>query len=207
VKLNDNFQSGLRQWEATPVKVHAGASAADWSFNHGFAQPGRLRLWKESLSMSDYQMEFVSQIEKRGVGWAYRASDEKNYYAEKIQIMKPGPLPRADLIRYAVVDGVEGGRVSIPVPLNLRPDTLYRVLVTVKGSSFSTQINGQMVDSWSDKRLKAGGVGFFADLGEVASLRWVTVTHRDDMVGRLLSYMGFLQPLEPEVYLAILPAL
>ena len=76
----------------------------------------------------------------------------------------------------------------------LRRDTLYRVQMTVKGGDFSTAVNGQMVDSWSDEKLRSGGVGFFADNGEVASLRYVQITDKDTVLGRFLSYLGFLRP-------------
>jgi hypothetical protein len=207
VRLNDDFHGGLKSWAVANDHQSPATRGPDWSYNHGFVQPGKLRIWKDSVKMTDYQLEFVSQIEKKGIGWAFRASDAKNFYASKLQVVKPGPLPTTDLIRFAVVDGREGAHVSVPVPLNVRTDTLYRVQVVVKGDSFSTRINGQMVDTWSDDRLPQGGVGFFADMGEQASLRWVTVSHRDDFVGRLLSYLGFIQPIEPLVYYAIVPAL
>ena len=201
VKLNDNFQGGLRDWKSFS------SSSSDWSFNHGFVQPGRLRLWKESLGMTDYQMEFVGQIERKGMGWAYRAVDGNNFYATKIVITKPGPLPMADLVRYATVGGLQSSRLNLPLPMVIRNDTLYRVQLTVKGDNFSTAVNGQMVDTWSDSRLPSGGIGFFADKGDVASLRWVTVSHRDNILGRMLSYIGFWAPLEPLIYLATLPTL
>jgi hypothetical protein len=64
-----------------------------------------------------------------------------------------------------------------------------------------------MVDTWTDNRLRSGGVGFFTDRGEEAALRWVTVSDRDNFVGRVLSYLGFLAPIQPDVYVAILPEL
>lgn len=201
VRLNDNFQGGMGDWNGST------SSSSDWSFNHGFVQPGKLRLWKESLGMTDYQMEFVGQIERKGMGWAYRAKDGNNFYATKIVITKPGPLPMADLVRYATVGGLQSNRVNLPLPMVIRNDTLYRVQLTVKGDNFSTTVNGQMVDSWSDRRLSAGGIGFFADKGDVASLRWVTVSHRDNLLGRMLSYIGFWVPLEPLIYLATFPTL
>jgi hypothetical protein len=201
VKLSDNFQAGLRDWKSFS------SSNSDWSFNHGFVQPGRLRLWKESLDMTDYQLEFAGQIEQKGLGWAYRATDASNFYATKIAITKPGPLPAADLVRYAMVGGKQSNRVSLPLPMVIRNDTIYRVLLSVKGDNFSTAVNGQMVDTWSDGRFKNGGIGFFSDKGEIASLRWVTVTHRDNFLGRMLSYIGFWAPIEPLVYFATLPQL
>src|SRR3954454_5990805 len=106
VKLSDNFQGGLRDWKSF------NNTNSDWAFNHGFVQPGRLRLWKESLGMTDYQLEFMGQIEQKGMGWAYRAIDSNNFYATKIAITKPGPLPAADLVRYAVVGGKQNNRVN-----------------------------------------------------------------------------------------------
>jgi hypothetical protein len=79
------------------------------------------------------------------------------------------------------------------------------VLVNVRGDSFSTSVNGQMVDTWTDSRLKMGGIGFFADRGEVASLRWVTVSERNNFLGRILSYLGLFTPIQPTVYVAVLP--
>jgi hypothetical protein len=56
-----------------------------------------------------------------------------------------------------------------------------------------------MVDSWSDNRLRAGGIGFFAESGEQASLRYVQVTDKDTVLGRLLSHLGFLRPITPSL--------
>jgi hypothetical protein len=57
-------------------------------------------------------------------------------------------------------------------------------------------VNGRMVDSWSDKRLKTGGVGLFADPGEVATVRYASVSDRNTLTGRLFSYMqaGYVLP-------------
>jgi hypothetical protein len=203
VKLNEDFHTGLKGWQA--LSTPAASSSSDWTFNHGFVQPGRLRLWKDSVNMTDYQLEFVGQIEHKGFGWAYRAVDGQNFYATKLDVVKPGPLPSTDLVRFAVIGGRESARVSLPLPFAVRNDSLYRVQVSVKGDSFSTRVNGQMVDTWSDSRLRAGGVGFFADKGEVASLRWVSVSNRDDMIGRILSYLGFITPIQPMIYYAYIP--
>jgi hypothetical protein len=196
VRLQDDFKSGLASWAAAG-SASSSASSRDWSFRDGFASPGKLRIWKDSLRMTDYQLDFAAEIEQKGLGWAYRAKDSRNYYANKILIRKPGPLPAADLVRYAVINGVERARTSVPLNLTLRSDTLYRVQMTIKGSDFSTSVNGQMIASWSDDRLRAGGVGFFSDAGESVSLRYVQVTDKDTVVGRLLSYLGLLRPITP----------
>jgi hypothetical protein len=89
-----------------------------------------------------------------------------------------------------VIGGKPGARKQIPLPFSVRTDTIYRVRVEVKGSNFTTLIQGTVVDSWSDDRLKSGGVGFFSDKGEQASVRWVEVTHQLDMLGRLCAYLA-----------------
>jgi hypothetical protein len=196
VKLSDDFHGGLTSWSGATSQE----TASDWSFNHGFVRPGRLRLWKESMGMTDYQLEFVAQIEKKSLGWVYRAPDLNNYYATKITITKPGPLPVAGFVRYAVIDGKERERTSLPLPMTVRNDTLYRVQMAIKGDQYSTTVNGQMVDTWTDPRLPVGGVGFFSDKGEQATIRWVTVSNRDNFIGRVLSYLGFYVPLTPLLY-------
>ena len=188
VRLQDDFKSGLNSW------VSSSSSGRDWSFKNGYVRPAKLRLWKDSLGLSDYQLEFVSEIENRGIGWAFRARDLQNYYASKIVLTKPGPLPTADLVRYTVIDGIERSRISTPLPMTLRADSLYRVQTTVKGSDFTTLVNGQIVDTWTDHRLRTGGVGFFAESGEIASLRSVQVTDKDTVLGRILSHLGLLRP-------------
>jgi len=209
VRLTENFQAGLKSWKASDAASEKNVenTTRDWSFNHGFAEVGRMRLWKDSMHMSNYQIEFVGQIEKKGLGWAYRAADANNFYATKIQILKPGPLPTADLLRYAVIHGRENSHVRLPLPLVVRTDTLYHVQMGVKDDTFSTIVNGQMVDTWTDSRLRGGGIGFFTDSDEKAMLRWVTVSDRDTILGRMLSYLGFMAPIQPEVYQAILPTL
>jgi hypothetical protein len=194
IKVTDDFKSGLNSW------VSAGPALSqlkDWSYRDGFVRPGRLRLLKDSLGMTDYHIEFVGEVEQNGLTWVYRAKDARNFYAGKIVVSKPGPLPRADLVRYAVINGTEHARTSVALPVLARADALYKVQMSVKQSDFSTMVNGSMVDTWSDSRLPSGGVGFFSDKGEVATLRYVTITDRDTLVGRVLSYLGFLRPIGP----------
>ena len=194
VKLTDDFKSGLNSW----ISVGSSTSLApDWSYRDGFVRPGRLRLLKKSLSMSDYHIEFMGEVEQEGLSWVYRAKDATNYYASKIVVTKPGPLPRANLVRYAVINGAEQNRVSVPLPVATRADALYKIQMTVSANDFSAMVNGAMVDAWSDTRLPKGGVGFFSEKGELATLRYVTITDKDTFIGRVLSHLGFLHPSVP----------
>ena len=110
-------------------------------------------------------------------------------------ITKPGPLPRAELVRYSVIDGIASAKTKLPLPMVVRTDTVYHVKMNLRSDQFSTLINGQMVDNWSDGRLRTGGVGFFAEAGEIASIRWASVASRDNFIGHMLSYFGMLLPM------------
>jgi hypothetical protein len=164
----------------------------------GYVRPGRLALYQPSMQMESYRMEFLVQIEKQAVGWVYRAADHENYYAAKITIVKPGPLPLLSLVRYPVIGGKEGPRVEIPIRVLMHNDTPYRVQLTVNGMDFSTSIEGQLVDFWRDERLKIGGVGFFSDTGEMARLYWMKLSRQDDFVGRVCAYF-YQNPIQRDV--------
>jgi hypothetical protein len=169
VRLRDDFHAGLKDW------IGSAEAALDWSREGSLVRPGKLRLWGPSLKLADYQLEFEGEIERKAMGWTFRSGNLENYYATKISLTRPGPLPRADIIRYVVLDGKEYDRVQLPLPPTVLDAAPYHVKVDVRGSYFVTTINGRVVDSWSDHRLKRGGVGFFADKGEVAAIRWVTL--------------------------------
>src|SRR5260370_10066852 len=89
--------------------------------------------------------------------WAFRASDLHNYYATKLIITKPGPLPNAGLVRFIVMDGRERERVELPLPLTLERGVDYRVKMSVHGSRFLTSLNGQLISSRTHTRLSRGG--------------------------------------------------
>jgi hypothetical protein len=154
-----------------------------------------LRLWKRSTSLVNYQMEFQGQLERKSLSWAFRATDENNYYATKILITKPGPLPNAGLVRYVVMNGREWDRVQLPLPLTLERGGNYKVRVSVQDDHFITYINGQVISSWSDKRLHRGGVGFFADEDDTQQVAWVSLSERDSFLGKMLAHFSlFLMP-------------
>ncbi len=69
-------------------------------------------------------------------------------------------------------------------------DSLYRVLMEVRQENYVLTVQGQIVDSWSEPRLKSGGVGFFSAKGELARLRWVGVWHQYDTLGRLCAFLA-----------------
>jgi hypothetical protein len=185
IVLEEDFGSGLSEWRG------GSGWAREWRYDPaGFIQPGKLALLSASVPLADYRLEFVGQIEKKSLGWVFRASDLRNFYAMKITIAKPGPLPRADIVRYVMVNGVATDRVELPLPLNIRNDMLYRVETAAVEDRFTTSVNGQVVDTFRDGRHPTGGVGLFSDPGEAARVLHVRVADRDDLVGRICAYLS-----------------
>ena len=185
VALTDDFRTGLSAWEGDEGWENG------WSYDAaGFARVGPFAIYRPSLALSDYRMEFFGQIEKRGLGWAVRARDRNNYYAMKLIHAGQGPVPAVVFQRYPVIDGKAGPVAERKVNQQFQRDTLYQVQVKVAGSDFSLTIQGKIVDSWSESRLPSGGVGFFTGKGEQARLRWVGVWHQYDALGRLCALLA-----------------
>jgi hypothetical protein len=185
INLTDDFRSGLGAWQGQ------GKWADSWKYSQAqFVEPGALALYSPTLPMADYSFEFLGQIGRRSLNWVFRAKDFKNYYAMRLVITKPGPLPQASIIRYAVIDGKEVSVKTLPLPLPIKGDTLYRVRMEIKGDSFTTYVQGQVVDNFTDDRLTTGGIGFFTPQGDRTLLRWVEVSYQYDFLGRLCALVA-----------------
>jgi hypothetical protein len=185
VRLEDDFRSGLAAWKGT------GNWAETWSYDPaGLVHVGKLALYGPSLGLTDYRMEFTGQLERGGMGWVFRARDERNYHAMKLAIVEPGPLSKAVLVHYSVVEGKAGARSRTPLPFLLGQKTMRQVRVDVRGENFTIYVDGQLVNYWTDERLPSGGIGFFTEPGDQVRLRWVSVTHQDDILGRLCALLA-----------------
>ncbi len=201
VTLRHDFRNGLNDW--TTVALNAKDKVddpRDWKTPPSPTSilPGTLRIWNRSKNLHNYQMEFQGGIEKRSLSWAFRATDQRNYYGSKLVITRPGPQPNAGLVHYAIVEGQEWDRVQLPLPLTLVRGTNYRIRLSVQDNRFVTYLNGQMVSAWTDNRLNRGGIGFFADNADEQSVAWVNLSERDSFLGRMLSNFGlFIPPSSP----------
>jgi len=184
--LREDFRTGVANWEGFT------SAGTDWVSEGSMVHPASLRVWKQSTSLSNYEFEFMGQIQRKSIDWAFRAPDVRNYYATKLVITKPGPLPNAGLVRYIVLDGRERERVELPLPLTLERGVDYKVRVSVQGGRFLTSVNGQLISSWMDNRLSRGGVGFFSEDGESSLLKWVSVSERDSFIGRIVSHFSLI---------------
>jgi hypothetical protein len=196
VTLHHDFRGGWSDWTALNLGVDDPRKVDDprQSLSAAARELGRssLRLWSRSTSLQNYEMEFSGQIEKKSLSWAFRASDAKNYYATKLVITKPGSVPNAGLLRYVVMNGHEWDRSQLPLPVTLERGGNYRVRVSVEDDHFITYLNGQVISSWSDKRLPRGGVGFFEDSSDPQQVAWVNVSERDSILGQVLAHFSLI---------------
>jgi hypothetical protein len=146
-----------------------------WTTNWGADAPvnkGRqISLFRPSMSMTDYRFEFRGQIEKKAMGWIFRAANSKNYHVAKIEIIKPGLSPIVALVKYSVIKGQEGTHTQVMLPNEFKMDTQYRVRMDVKGNKFTTYVQDKLVDYWTDDQVKTGGAGFYTDRGERAQVK------------------------------------
>lgn len=126
-------------------------------------------IFRPSMTMSDYRFEFVGQIESKGLGWVFRAVNARNYYALKLETSGGGLV----LSRAAIINGEETQKAEIPLPRAVPGEKGYKVQTDVLGSTFRTYINDDLADTWSDDRLRIGGVGLLKDAGELAQVRLI----------------------------------
>ena len=59
-------------WAGDPTGLHAGR---------------QITIYRPSLKLSDYRIEFQGQIDTKSIGWVFRAADPENYYAMKLQLV------------------------------------------------------------------------------------------------------------------------
>jgi hypothetical protein len=173
-----DFQAAvdLTDWLGITGSGSIGSDVDGWITKSGSVYPGKLRLWQQTTLLSDYQLNFGAAIESKAMSWAYRATDPKNFYATKL-ILSDGN--RTEISRWANVDGQSLSRVQLPLPISLMPGKDYQVQVRVLGNRFTTFVDNQLIDTWTDSKLPKGGVGFFSDAGERAAVRWVAINQQD----------------------------
>lgn len=185
VELRQDFVTpSLSSW------MPAGTGAG-WSFDNGLVRPGALRIWKDSRSLSDYRFQFEGRIESASINWAVRAADPKNYYATKLMVSGRGALQATELVRFSVLNGKESRRVRLPLPIRLEDKTFYEYEVRAIGDRFITLVGGKVIDTFRDPRLATGGVGFFSENRERASIRWARVSAGEQFVDKLRSFLTF----------------
>ena len=143
----------------------------DWFADRPGAKSARhVDVLRGSMALRDYRLLFEGQIEQGALGWVFRAN-EKSFYVEKIQVVTPGLNPTVALVRFLVLNGKEQERKQIPLAMQVHLDTTYKVRMDVMGNHFTTWVQDQKVDQWTDGQIEAGGVGLYYENGDSAKLR------------------------------------
>jgi hypothetical protein len=149
-------------WAGDPNAMHAGR---------------QVTIYRPSLKLSDYRLEFQGAIEAKSIGWVFRAADPDNYYAMKLMDVSNGLSPKVALFKYLVVDGRQTQVGRVPIALAVQQDTVFDVRVDVRGPQFTTYLQGQQVDSWTDDQLKTGGAGFLNEREERGKVKSVAIRY------------------------------
>lgn len=170
--LNSNTASATSVSKAPAYKLGQQINSGGWIEDWAPADPlRRVTLLRGSQPFSDYRIELSAQIQKKAVGWMYRGINPKNYYVAKLEKLSSGIEPVVALVRYAVIDGKNEGRVETLLPMKVRVDTLYKVRFDAVGPNFTVWVQGQQVAQWRDTRLGSGGLGLYAEGDEAAVIQ------------------------------------
>lgn len=153
---------------ATGVAI-SGGWIDDWA--NSARSKRHISVLSGSAKLSDYRLEFQAQIQTKAIGWIFRGLNPRNYYVTKLEVVTPGLQPTIALVHFAVIDGQDENRVVVPLPLKVRIDTTYKVRFDAIGNHFTTWVQDQKVDEWTDNRLGSGGVGFFSERDEQAAMQ------------------------------------
>jgi hypothetical protein len=152
----------VENWAGDPNGLHAGRE---------------ITIYRPSLKLSDYRLEFQGSIDTKSVGWVFRAADPENYYAMKLMTVSSGLSPKVALFKYLVANGKQTQVGRVPIELAVQQDTVFDIRVDVRGPQFTTFIQGQQVDSWTDDQLKIGGAGFLNEREERGKVKSVSIRY------------------------------
>ncbi|HEY7043014.1 MAG TPA: hypothetical protein VH419_05030, partial [Nocardioidaceae bacterium] len=106
-------------------------------------------------------------------GWAFRIQDERNAYVWLLSTQGAGGMA---VLKKAVFVGGSPVVTSVPLPYQLEEGKTYHVETTLSGSTFTTRIDGVVVDTTTDTTYAAGSAGFREAGSESAYFDNVTVT-------------------------------
>ena len=167
VTLEEHFDGGLHNWMG---------GVANWKVDVAGVRPGALAFYSPSMELSHYLLEFLTRIELRGMTWVFRAANDKDYYKATLATVQGGGF---EFRRSSIIGGLEEGATVRNVP-PASPAPTGKTAVTVRtrvaGNEFTVSIDGQVIDTWTDARLTAGGIGFVGAPEERARLYWIKVT-------------------------------
>jgi hypothetical protein len=167
VTLEEHFDAGLHNWMG---------GIDDWKVDVAGVRAGSLALYSPSMEIPNYLLEFLTRIELRGVTWVFRAANLNDYFKATVVAAADGGY---EFRRCLVTGGsAEAATVRVMPPASPAPTgkTAVTLRTRVTGNDFTVSLDGQVIDTWTDARLTAGGIGFVSAPQDRARLYWVKVT-------------------------------
>jgi hypothetical protein len=137
----------------------------------GSARGRQISLYRPSMTMADYRMEFLGRIERKSLGWVFRAVDSSNYYVGKLEASPAG----LTITHFGVIRGIEGPHIQRMLSIAGAAGTALKVRLDANGPRFTIYVQNQVVEEWQDDRLKSGGVGFLNEREERAQVGSVQI--------------------------------
>ncbi len=160
------------------IMLGEGGWVEGWGGDPSGLRVGRqITIYRPSLKLSDYRIEFQATIDVKSIGWVFRAADPENYYAMKIATVSSALPLKVALFKYLVSDGRQTQVGRVPIDLTVHPETTFNIREDVRGPHFTTYIQGQQIDSWTDDQLKVGGVGFLNEREERGKVSSVSIRY------------------------------
>jgi hypothetical protein len=185
LNLFEDFQKGLDFWEG-PQPI-----GSTWSYDaSGLVIPGELSFFKPSMQLTDYDVETWAEIVNKCFAIVFRAAGPRSYHALKFTSQSSSRKVYIAGERYTVIDGKTSARHLIHGPIPVGEAQPCHIRLQARGDSFTLYVDGQLVDYWSDSRLKSGGVGLFCGPGERARIMWMRVSHQTDLAGKLCALVS-----------------
>ena len=175
----EDFRQGiLAEWDGDGLTID----------DSGAARATELTLYKDTMELTDYFMDFDFALDRPSLGWVVRASGPDSYCSFEIQQTGTKKEPRYQFVRYPVTGGQpdEKQRVEVDITADYRASGRNRLSVRIRGNRVATFLNGRSVDFWTDKVLGKGGIGFWSDEGESAQIQRVAVYGNEDFWGLTL---------------------
>ncbi|MBL8217848.1 MAG: hypothetical protein JNL62_01395 [Bryobacterales bacterium] len=150
---------------------------AGWSTDYTTDASGKrvrqLSLYRPSMQITDYRIEFQAEIEYKAVGWAVRAANPKTYWA--LKLFQEGG--RVKLRRFSVTDSKDGSPTDLAMPFPTNAGMIFKVRTDVVGKKFVVSVNDQKVDQWEDTQIALGGFGVANEGAERGQVRSIQVWH------------------------------
>ena len=164
VTIEEHFGEGWNDWVG---------GTAEWKVDVAGVRTGPLALYKPSLELIDYEIEFLARIDARSLTWVVRAAGLEEYVRCTLTAVGGGEL---EFSRCTVVGNVAGQEVRAAKRVPGKPRTTMTVGTRVTGDTFAVSVDGTDIDFWNDDRFPMGGVGFMGAPDDRARLYWVRLS-------------------------------